>query len=128
MEHFHQFYTALQGLNKDKDRGGDKSRSSSMSAGGGEGARGVSNSLWVYSIGQNRWSCLYRNLEGGSSGGGRHVDKGEGGGGGGGKWAEPHSEPRPRYAHQLVYDEVNRVGIPRNRVLMRRAVLYSKVV
>ena len=71
-----------QGLNKDKDKS-DK----------GPDSR-VSNSFWVYSIAANRWTCYYKNENSSPD-----------------YWnMMQHLEPRPRYAHQLVYDDVNRVS------------------
>ena len=72
-----------QGLNKDKEK----------SEGKGPDSR-VSNSFWVYSIAANRWSCYYKNENSSPD-----------------YWnMMQHLEPRPRYAHQLVYDDVNRVS------------------
>ena len=45
----------------------------------------VYNTLWVFSLRRRTWTCVYRN---GS--------------------VAPH-EPRPRFAHQLVYDPVRKV-------------------
>lgn len=70
----------MTGLNKDKDKG-DKSRESR-----------VSNSFWVYNIVTNKWTCFYRNDNNSPQ-----------------YWNTMQTqEPRPRYAHQLVYDEINR--------------------
>lgn len=73
----------FQGLNKDKERSLERQNETS-----------VSNSFWVYSINQNKWQCFYKNenscLE--------YWNK------------RQFEEPRPRYAHQLVYDDVNRVS------------------
>lgn len=53
----------------------------------------VQNSFWVYYIKQNKWSCVYRNENTGE-----HY------------WSKmQHLEPCPRFAHQLVYDHVNKV-------------------
>lgn len=53
----------------------------------------VQNSFWVYYISQNRWSCIYRNENTGEL-----------------YWNKmQHLEPCPRFAHQLVYDPVNKV-------------------
>ena len=73
---------SLQGLNKDKEKS-DK----------GPDSR-VSNSFWVYSIAANRWTCYYKNENSSPD-----------------YWnMMQHLEPRPRYAHQLAYDDVNRVS------------------
>jgi len=67
----------MTGLNKDKDK--DKR----------SGEARVSNSFWVYDLASARWSVVYRN---------EHNEPGY--------WTKHQSvEPRPRYAHQLVYDE-----------------------
>ncbi|CAB4006393.1 muskelin isoform X2 [Paramuricea clavata] len=51
------------------------------------------NSFWVYDIESNKWSCIYRNENTGSQ-----------------YWSKMQSiEPCPRFAHQLVYDYVNKV-------------------
>ncbi|XP_049964033.1 muskelin isoform X1 [Schistocerca serialis cubense] len=53
----------------------------------------VQNSFWVYYIHQNKWSCIYRNENTGES-----------------YWNKmQHLEPCPRFAHQLVYDHVNKI-------------------
>ena len=53
----------------------------------------VTNSFWVYSITNDKWTCFYKNENNSSL-----------------YWNKKQSEePRPRYAHQLVYDESNRV-------------------
>ncbi|XP_015597500.1 muskelin isoform X2 [Cephus cinctus] len=67
----------LSGLSKDKDKRDDN----------------VQNSFWVYSIKNNRWSCIYRNENVGEK-----------------YWSKMQDyEPCPRFAHQLVYDHVNKV-------------------
>ena len=49
----------------------------------------MSNSFWVYEISRGRWSVIYRNENGDAD-----------------YWQRRQSlEPRPRYAHQLVYEE-----------------------
>ena len=49
----------------------------------------MSNSFWVYEISRGRWSVIYRNENGDTD-----------------YWQRRQSlEPRPRYAHQLVYEE-----------------------
>jgi len=94
-------------LNKDKEKGsGGSSAPAAGSGNSGCDDPRVSNSFWVYSIPNNKWTCFYR------------YDSNNGGGGGS---ASQHQipnkqncsnnnsqEPRPRYAHQLVYDDVNR--------------------
>ena len=53
------------------------------------GEQSVSNSFWVYEISRGRWSVIYRNENGDTD-----------------YWQRRQSlEPRPRYAHQLVYEE-----------------------
>ncbi|XP_046661321.1 muskelin isoform X2 [Homalodisca vitripennis] len=53
----------------------------------------VQNSFWVYYINQDRWSCVYQNENTGEQ-----------------YWNRmQHVEPCPRFAHQLVYDHVNKV-------------------
>ena len=53
------------------------------------GEQSVSNSFWVYEICRSRWSVIYRNENGDTD-----------------YWQRRQSlEPRPRYAHQLVYEE-----------------------
>ena len=53
------------------------------------GEQSVSNSFWVYEICRGRWSVIYRNENGDTD-----------------YWQRRQSlEPRPRYAHQLVYEE-----------------------
>uniref|UniRef100_T1J0F1 Muskelin N-terminal domain-containing protein n=1 Tax=Strigamia maritima TaxID=126957 RepID=T1J0F1_STRMM len=67
----------LSGLSKDKERREDN----------------VRNSFWVYDIGNNKWSCVYKN---------EHV--------GPQYWTKmQHVEPCPRFAHQLVYDHIRKV-------------------
>ncbi|XP_046436398.1 muskelin isoform X1 [Neodiprion lecontei] len=67
----------LSGLSKDKEKRDDN----------------VQNSLWVYNIKENRWSCIYRNENVG--------DK---------YWNSMQDyEPCPRFAHQLVYDHIQKV-------------------
>ena len=53
----------------------------------------VRNSFWVYYIGRNKWSCIYHNDQTGDA-----------------YWNKMQQiEPCPRFAHQLVYDEVRKV-------------------
>lgn len=66
----------LSGLSRDKDKR-DNSK----------------NSFWVYDIGKDKWSCIYRNENTGQQ-----------------YWIKmQHIEPVPRFAHQLVYDHVRKV-------------------
>ncbi|RWS30108.1 muskelin-like protein [Leptotrombidium deliense] len=51
----------------------------------------VKNSFWVYDILQNRWSCIYKNDNVCSS------------------VINDKLEPCPRFAHQLVYDNIKKV-------------------
>lgn len=78
----------MQGLSKDKDK---PSASSSLEKRGAGANANFSNALWVYSISSNKWSCFYRNEEA--------------------EWAAAavKTEPKPRFAHQIVYDDINRV-------------------
>ena len=86
-------YTFIQGLNKDKEKS-DKRNDSR-----------VSNSFWVYNIVTNKWTCFYRNDHNSTQ-----------------YWNKMQTqEPRPRYAHQLVYDEINRVGLPVGLLLWKKA-------
>lgn len=66
----------LSGSNKDKEKKEEN----------------VKNSFWVYNIGQNRWSCIYKNDDN------QYCES---------KYNS--SEPCPRFAHQLVYDHVKKV-------------------
>lgn len=73
------FLLSSQGLNKDKSERKSDAK--------------VTNSFWVYSIFDDKWTCFYRNENNSSV-----------------YWNKMQTEePRPRYAHQLVYDETNRV-------------------
>ncbi|XP_052287065.1 muskelin-like isoform X2 [Dreissena polymorpha] len=66
----------LSGLSKDKEKRDN-----------------VKNSFWVYNIGKNKWSCIYKNENSGQQ-----------------YWSKmQHLEPVPRFAHQLVYDHVRKV-------------------
>lgn len=66
----------LSGLSKDKDRRDN-----------------VKNSLWVYDINKNKWSCIYKNENTGQQ-----------------YWTKmQHLEPVPRFAHQLVFDHIKKV-------------------
>ena len=74
---FIYFYS--QGLNRDTDKSERKNDTK------------VTNSFWVYNILTDKWTCFYRNENNSSI-----------------YWNKMQTEePRPRYAHQLVYDEVN---------------------
>ena len=93
----------LQGLNKDKEKSDGK---------GGPGDSRVSNSFWVYSIAANRWTCYYRNENASPD-----------------YWnMMQHLEPRPRYAHQLVYDDVNRVSDGKWRDTKRQLISWLDLV
>ena len=83
---FNTWYAIIQfqGLNKDKEKVDRKSSEAK-----------VTNSFWVYSITNDKWTCFYKNENNSSI-----------------YWNKMQSEePRPRYAHQLVYDESNRVRL-----------------
>lgn len=70
----------MQGISKDKDKREES----------------VRNSFWVYDILENRWSCIYKNEnKADSEAPGTSPGDEEG--------------PRPRFAHQLVYDNVKKV-------------------
>jgi len=69
----------MTGLNRDTDKSERKNDTK------------VTNSFWVYNILTDKWTCFYRNENNSSI-----------------YWNKMQTEePRPRYAHQLVYDEVN---------------------
>jgi len=102
----------MTGLHKDREKGGSSVTGGSSvvatSGAGGDRGRGagedaVSNAFWAYSIGSNRWTCLYRSDDHASfirtmtSGSDATVA------------SSSIAEPRPRYAHQLVYDDINKV-------------------
>lgn len=53
------------------------------------------NSFWMYSLKTNKWSCIYK-----SGHATEHTYS---------KMNVASIEPCPRYAHQLVYDWVNKV-------------------
>ena len=56
----------------------------------------VRNSLWIYNMDRCSWYCVYENKTGEL-----------------GQWSEGGGlEPCPRYAHQFVYDTVNKVRTP----------------
>ena len=83
----------FQGLNKDKEKNERKHE--------------ITNSFWVYSIANDKWTCFYRNENNSSI-----------------YWNKMQSEePRPRYAHQLVYDEANRVSL---KVLTKSEIQFPK--
>ncbi|XP_066911646.1 muskelin-like [Clytia hemisphaerica] len=53
----------------------------------------IRNSFWICDMSTYKWSCVYRNENTGNQ-----------------YWDKMHDvEPRPRFAHQLVYDHVNKV-------------------
>ncbi|GLV40092.1 muskelin [Carabus blaptoides fortunei] len=66
----------------------------------------VQNSVWVYKIKENKWVCIYHNENSGEV-----------------YWKKmQHLEPCPRFAHQLVYDHINKIhylfgGNPGRQVL-----------
>lgn len=74
----------IQGLSKDKEKRDDN----------------VQNSLWVYNIKDNRWSCIYRNENVGEKYWNNMQDH----------------EPCPRFAHQLVYDHIQKVRIKKKKI------------
>ena len=86
---FNTVRCSFQGLNKDKEKSDKRTESR------------VSNSFWVYNIVSNKWTCFYRNDHNSPQ-----------------YWNKMQTtEPRPRYAHQLVYDEINRVILYYNKEL-----------
>ena len=56
-------------------------------------AETVNNSFWTYSIHQDKWTRVYQNDNTGEAYWSKMVEQ----------------EPCPRFAHQLVYDHVNKV-------------------
>ncbi|MGH0119314.1 UNVERIFIED_CONTAM: hypothetical protein FKN15_025785 [Acipenser sinensis] len=54
----------------------------------------VRNSFWIYDIARNSWSCVYKNDQAVKE----HTNK-----------SLLEEEPCPRFAHQLVYDELHKV-------------------
>nr|XP_019955452.1 PREDICTED: muskelin isoform X2 [Paralichthys olivaceus] len=54
----------------------------------------VRNSFWIYDIARNNWSCVYKNDQA--------VKENQ-------SKALQEEEPCPRFAHQLVYDEMHKV-------------------
>jgi len=75
----------LSGISKDKDKREEN----------------VRNSFWVYDILDNRWSCIYRN---------ENKPENESASGSATSFGDDIPEgPRPRFAHQLVYDHLKKV-------------------
>lgn len=54
----------------------------------------VRNSFWIYDIVRNSWSCVYKNDQAAKENPGKSLQE---------------EEPCPRFAHQLVYDELHKV-------------------
>ena len=71
------------------------------------------NSFWVYNIEKNRWSCIYKNENTGHQ-----------------YWTKMQNvEPCPRFAHQLVYDHVNKVlFIWANRSLQTNCWYIAQII
>ncbi|XP_073998988.1 muskelin 1 isoform X2 [Rhodnius prolixus] len=69
----------LSGLSKDKDKRDEN----------------IQNSFWVYYIKDNKWSCVYKNEN--ESGTAQYCCTAQ------------NMEPCPRFAHQLVYDQVTKI-------------------
>ncbi|XP_017793080.1 PREDICTED: muskelin [Habropoda laboriosa] len=66
---------------------------SSLSKDKGKRFDSVQNSLWMFNIKNNKWSCIYQNDNVGED-----------------YWKKMQDyEPRPRFAHQLVYDHIKKV-------------------
>uniref|UniRef100_A0A8C6SC68 Muskelin 1, intracellular mediator containing kelch motifs n=1 Tax=Neogobius melanostomus TaxID=47308 RepID=A0A8C6SC68_9GOBI len=54
----------------------------------------VRNSFWIYDIARNNWSCVYKNDQAVKENPSKALQE---------------EEPCPRFAHQLVYDEMHKV-------------------
>lgn len=54
----------------------------------------VRNSFWIYDIVRNSWSCVYKNDQASKENPNKSLQE---------------EEPCPRFAHQLVYDELHKV-------------------
>ncbi|XP_023686924.1 muskelin [Paramormyrops kingsleyae] len=54
----------------------------------------VRNSFWIYDIARNSWSCVYKNDQAVKENPAKSLQE---------------EEPCPRFAHQLVYDELHKV-------------------
>ncbi|KAB0375549.1 hypothetical protein FD755_012192, partial [Muntiacus reevesi] len=54
----------------------------------------VRNSFWIYDIVRNSWSCVYKNDQAAKDNPSKSLQE---------------EEPCPRFAHQLVYDELHKV-------------------
>ncbi|XP_062055249.1 muskelin isoform X2 [Lepus europaeus] len=54
----------------------------------------VRNSFWIYDIVRNSWSCVYKNDQAAKENPSKSLQE---------------EEPCPRFAHQLVYDELHKV-------------------
>ncbi|XP_044534950.1 muskelin [Gracilinanus agilis] len=54
----------------------------------------VRNSFWIYDIVRNSWSCVYKNDQASKDNPSKSLQE---------------EEPCPRFAHQLVYDELHKV-------------------
>ncbi|KAG2460382.1 MKLN1 protein, partial [Polypterus senegalus] len=54
----------------------------------------VRNSFWIYDIARNSWSCVYKNDQSIKENPSKNLQE---------------EEPCPRFAHQLVYDEMHKV-------------------
>ncbi|KAI3366507.1 hypothetical protein L3Q82_000638 [Scortum barcoo] len=54
----------------------------------------VRNSFWIYDIARNNWSCVYKNDQAVKENPSKTLQE---------------EEPCPRFAHQLVYDEMHKV-------------------
>ncbi|KAJ3612188.1 hypothetical protein NHX12_020464 [Muraenolepis orangiensis] len=54
----------------------------------------VRNSFWIYDIARNNWSCVYKNDQAVKENSNKALQE---------------EEPCPRFAHQLVYDEMHKV-------------------
>ncbi|MXQ92813.1 hypothetical protein E5288_WYG002864 [Bos mutus] len=57
----------------------------------------VRNSFWIYDIVRNSWSCVYKNDQAAKDNPSKSLQE---------------EEPCPRFAHQLVYDELHKPVLP----------------
>ncbi|XP_048465952.1 muskelin [Rhincodon typus] len=56
----------------------------------------VRNSFWIYDIARNNWSCVYKNDQSVKDNPNKSLQE---------------EEPCPRFAHQLVYDDMHKVSL-----------------
>ncbi|CAG2105822.1 unnamed protein product [Medioppia subpectinata] len=114
----------LSGLNRDKDRDRDKDKDSDRDKSANE--ESVKNSFWVYDILDSRWSCIYRNHNSihvnkiiannitNTTSGDCDLTTGNTSTAIAGTTDTANdglsgaAQPCPRFAHQLVYDHINK--------------------